>query len=117
MFAIVLRFLVTVAAIPLCAHYMDGVYAPDMNQALMLGAILAAIYLVLRPVMRLILAVFNFCTLGILNVILDAWLVWTISDIMGKSVRFANFGWAVAVAMAITALRLVVDILTGHLKK
>lgn len=64
MFAAFVRFAVTVAAVPLCAEYLDGVKMLDLTNALVVGVILAAIYTVLRPVMRLILSVLNFCTLG-----------------------------------------------------
>ena len=112
-----LRFLATVAAVPLCAHYLPGVHASDYMQAAQVGVILAVIYLLLRPLMRLILAVFNFCTLGILNIILDAWLILVAADVTGNHVAFDNFWWAAAVAVSITALRMGIDILTGHTKK
>ena len=66
MFAAFVRFAVTVAAVPLCAEYLDGVKMLDPTNALVVGVILAAIYNVLRPVMRLTLSVLNFCTLGCL---------------------------------------------------
>ena len=59
MFAAFVRFAVTVAAVPLCAEYLDGVKMLDLTNALVVGVILAAIYTVLRPVMRLILSVLN----------------------------------------------------------
>lgn len=114
---VVLRFLVTIAAVPLCAHFMDGVHAESDLSAIIVGAILAAIYVALRPLMRLILKVFNFCTLGLLNVAVDAWLIWTAAELSGKNVTFDSFWWAVAVAAVITALRMGIDILTGHTKK
>ena len=80
MFAAFVRFAVTVAAVPLCAEYLDGVKMLDLTNALVVGVILAAIYTVLRPVMRLILSVLNFCTLGLLYIAVDAWLVWTPRD-------------------------------------
>ena len=117
MFAIVLRFIVTVASIPLCAQYMAGVHASDTAQAMLVGVILAAIYLLLRPLMRLVLAVFNFCTLGILNILLDAWLLQLAANLTGSHVTFDDFWWALAAAVVITALRLIVDIFTGKVQK
>ena len=60
----ILRFLVTAAAVPLCAQLMDGVRAVDMSNAIVLGLLLAVVYTVLRPLLRLLLKVVNFCTLG-----------------------------------------------------
>lgn len=116
MTAAVLRFLVTMAAIPLCGHYMDGVTITDYTQALIMGAVLGIIYLLLRPLARLVLSVFNFCTLGLLNIAVDAWLVWTAAYFFEGSVLFESFWWALAVAVIINALRTVIGIFTGDFK-
>lgn len=101
MFAAFVRFAVTVAAVPLCAEYLDGVKMLDLTNALVVGVILAAIYTVLRPVMRLILSVLNFCTLGLLYIAVDAWLVWTAAGLVENSVVFDNYWMALAVAVII----------------
>ena len=117
MLAAVLRFAATVAAVPLCAQFMDGVIMLDQTNAIVVGLILAAIFTVLRPVMRLILSVLNFCTLGLLNVAADAWLVWTAAGLVENSVRFENYWWALAVAGAINAARTLVDAVSGDLRR
>ena len=104
----------TVAAVPLCENFLEGVHIGDMGKALLLGAILGLIYMVLRPLTRLILSVFNFCTLGLLNVVVDAWLVWTAAGLIENSVAFDNFWWALAMALVINAARFLIDMLTGH---
>ena len=43
MFCGILRFLVTAAAVPLCAQLMDGVRAVDMSNAVVLGLLLALV--------------------------------------------------------------------------
>ena len=40
MFCGILRFLVTAAAVPVCAQLMDGVRAVDMSNAIVLGLLL-----------------------------------------------------------------------------
>lgn len=112
----VLRFLVTVAAVPLCGYFMDGFHVVDMSQAAILGAVLGGIYLVLRPLARLVLSVFNFCTLGLLYIVVDAWLVWTAAGFFAPTIVLDNFWWAVAVAAVINALRGVIDVLSGATK-
>ena len=101
MFAAFVRFAVTVAAVPLCAEYLDGVKMLDLTNALVVGVILAAIYTVLRPVMRLILSVLNFCTLGLLYI----------------AVVFDSYWWALAVAVIINVARTLVDAAGGDLKR
>lgn len=117
MVGLVLRFLVTVASIPLCAEYLPGVHLIDMTQALLLGAALGVIYLVLRPLARLVLTVFNFCTLGLLNVAVDAFLVWVAAGYFDQAIQLDSFWWAAAIAGVINLLRLLVDLLTGHVNR
>lgn len=113
----ILRFAVTVAAIPLCAQYMPGVHATDWMRAALIGAILGILYMVLRPLARLLLKVFNWLTLGLLYVAVDAWLVWTAVGMLGGAVVVDNFWWAVAVAVAVNVARTLIDALTGSLRE
>ena len=115
--AAVLRFLITAAAIPVCAQFMDGVLLLDMQNAIVLGLILAVLYTVLRPLVRLLLSVINFCTLGLLYVAVDAWIVQTAAKLVPNSVAFANFWWALAVALAVNVARTLVDAAKGDLKR
>ena len=113
MIAALLRFAITAAALPVCAHFMDGVVLLDLHNAIIVGVILAVIYTLLRPLPRLLLAVVNFLTLGLLYVAADAAIVWTAAAYVDNSVRFEGVLWAVAVAVAINAARTLVDIVTG----
>ena len=117
MFAALVRFGLTVAALPVCARYMDGVRMLDLQQTLVVGALLAVIFSVLRPLIRLLLSVINFCTMGLLYIAVDAWLVWTAVGLVENSVRFDSFWWALAVAVALNAARTVVDIFTGDARR
>ena len=110
------RLLITTAAVPLCGYYLPGVRILDMTQAIILGAVLGAIYLLFRPVARLVLSVFNFCTLGLLYIVVDAWLVWTAAGFFQNGIVFQNFWWAAATAIVINVLRGVVDVLSGSAK-
>lgn len=109
MLATILRFAATVAAIPLCARYMDGVHLIDPHNAVVLGVVLAVIYTLLRPFLRFVLKIPNFCTLGLVYVVLDAMLVNWAPKLVRNSVRIDSFLWALAVSLAVNALRLLVD--------
>jgi uncharacterized membrane protein YvlD (DUF360 family) len=115
-FGAILRFLVTVAAIPLCAQYFPGVHMTDWTKAVLIGAILGALYMVLRPLVRLLLKVINWFTLGLLYVAVDAWLVWTAIGMLDGAVTVDNYWWAVAIAAAVNVARTVVGALTGKLR-
>ena len=104
----------TVVAVPLCVHFMPGVHAANLETALIAGGILAGLYLVLRPIARLITGVFNWLTLGLLSVFLDAWLVKLCQMAMEGQFTVDHFGWAIACALAVNALRFVVGGLFGR---
>ncbi|MBR4068677.1 MAG: phage holin family protein [Clostridia bacterium] len=110
MLATILRFAATIAAVPLCAHLMDGVHLIDMHNAIVLGVVLAVIYTLLRPLLRLVLKIPNFCTLGLVDILVDALLVNWMPQLVKNSVVIDNFLWALAVSLAVNALRLIVDI-------
>ncbi len=110
MLATLLRFGVTVAAIPLCARFMDGVRMLNQDNALLLGVVLAVLYTLLRPFLRLVLKLPNFCTLGLVYVILDAMLVNWVPKLVRNSVHIESFLWALAVSLVINALRMAVDL-------
>lgn len=109
----VLRFLMTAAALPACGAFLDGVHVVEYGNAILVGLGLAVAYTVLRPLLRLLLSVINFCTLGLLYVCVDAWLVWTAVGLVENSVTFDSFWWALAVAVVLNVARTVVDALSG----
>ena len=111
------RFVMTAVAIPLCARFMDGVMVLDLANALVVGAILGVAYTVLRPLVRLILSVINFCTLGIVSIFVDAWFIQLAAGYVENSVVFESYWWAVAVAVAINAARTLVDAAKGDIKR
>lgn len=111
MLATILRFAATVAAIPLCANLMDGVHMLNEHNAVLLGVVLAVVYTLLRPFLRFVLKIPNFCTLGLVYVVLDAMLVNWVPKLVRNSIRIDSFLWAVAVSLAVNALRLLVDVL------
>ncbi len=117
MVSVVLRFGVTVAAIPLCATYYPGVHMQDLQAALLAGAVLGVFYALIRPVARLLLKILNWITLGLIYVLIDTWLVWTAAAMYPQAVAVDNFWWAVAIAVSVNVARMVIDVLTRSTKK
>lgn len=107
------RLIATVAGVPLSVYLLEGVRAADWEQAVIAGGILALLYLVLRPIVRLVTGVFNFLTLGILSVLIDGWMVQLCTQILKGKFEVDGFGWAVACAVVVNLLRLIV----GKLRK
>ena len=103
--SIIARFLACVGAVPLCVYLLPGVTAQDYTYAIVAGAVLGLIYITLRPVAKLLLGVFNVFTLGLLYVLLDAWLVQLCSSFMLGQFYVENFWWALATALIVNVLR------------
>lgn len=76
----------------------------DMYYAIMGGAGLGVIHLLLRPVLKALLAVFNFFTLGLISVFLDTWLILLAIKLLPGSFSVDNFWWAAAVSLVVNVL-------------
>jgi len=95
----------TVAAAIACAYYLPGVHCAQWQQAAVAGILLAAAYILLRPVARILLGVFNLFTLGIMGIIIDAALFMAC---MGKipGTAIDGFQWALLAAVIVNASRM-----------
>lgn len=96
--------LACVAAIPLCATYLPGVHMINLQDALILGAILGLIHIFLRPIIKLLTSVFNFLTLGLLSILIDGWLIIVACDYLPNSITVDSFLWAIAISFVINLL-------------
>lgn len=69
-------FLCCVFAMPTCTYLIPGISAADMTQAVTAGVFLGVIYLVLRPIARLITLPLGCLTLGLIHMALDVGLIY-----------------------------------------
>ena len=115
MTGIALRFFACTAALPLAALLLPGVESAGPEDAWIAGGLLAFVYLVLRPVLRLLVSAGNCLSLGLLGFAVDAGLVWGIAQVF-PGVRYESFPWALAAAGIVTVLRGGADVLAGKLK-
>ncbi len=83
----------------------------DWKQAALLGAALGVIYLLVRPILRLLLKPISFCTMGLAGIALDAVLVWAAAEHLHFGVELASFWWALPIAGAIALLRALAGLL------
>ena len=97
-------FLACVLGVPLAEMLLPGMYAADLSVSLMAGAVLGIVYLLLRPVVKLITFPFAVVTLGLLYVVLDAGFLWLVAE-QFDGLMFESFGWALAASMLINLLR------------
>lgn len=103
----IFRLIATVAGVPLGVYLLEGVNAADWGQAVIAGGMLAAFYLVLRPIARLVTGVFNFLTLGALSILIDGWMVHLCAQVLEGKFSVDSYWWAVACAVIVNVLRFI----------
>ena len=112
----IFRLIATVAGVPLSVYLLEGVNAADWTQAVIAGGMLAAFYLVLRPIARLVTGVFNFLTLGLLSILIDGWMVQLCAQVLEGKFSVDSYWWAVACAVIVNVLRFLIGGMRKHKK-
>lgn len=112
----IVEALATMAAIPLCVYLFEGVSAPNMEFALMTGAVLAVVNLLLRAPLRFLAKPLGCLTLGLMGTVVDAVLVELCAYFMQEGFSIASFPWALAVALVVNVLRCLARLLLGKRK-
>lgn len=105
------RFCGTMAAIPLAAWLLPGVHA-SMEAAWIAGVLLAFLFLIARPLFKLLLSPFNCLTFGLVGILLDIGLVGLAARWM-PGVTIDGYLWTAATALIVIALREMLGRLPG----
>lgn len=104
MTAIIFRFAGCVLAMPLAAWLLPGVQTVNPETAWIAGMMLGALYLVVRPIARLIMTPLNCLTIGILGFVVDALFVQLAASWL-SGFEVDGFGWALLTALITSVLR------------
>lgn len=98
------RFCACVVAMPVAAWILPGVHTAGAQVAWVAGLLLGLIYLVLRPLAKLVLLPFNCLTFGIVGFLVDVLLVQLAAWWM-PGFAINGFLWAVLAAVIVSLLR------------
>jgi len=99
-----LSLLGCVAGTVLAAEFFPGVRAADLSAAALVGAGLAVVYQLLRPIVKLVALPFALVTFGLLYVLIDAGLLWLVTNAI-DGYAIDSFGWAIATSVLVNLLR------------
>lgn len=99
-----LSILGCIAGTVLAAQFLPGVHAVDFTASALVGAGLGLIYQLLRPLIKLVTLPLALVTLGLLNVLIDAGLLWLVAERLG-GYTFDGFGWAIVTAVMVNLAR------------
>lgn len=104
MSGVLFRFCGTLVAMPLAAWLLPGVHAISNEAAWIAGVFLGVIYLVLRPLAKLLLSPFNCLTFGIVGLLVDAGLVQLAASWI-RGFTIDSFWWALATSVIVFIVR------------
>ena len=71
-----ISFVGCVLAVPTCVHLIPGINAPDIYHAIAAGVFLGAVYLVIRPVLRVLTFPLGCLTFGLIHFALDMGIIY-----------------------------------------
>ena len=101
-----LTFLCCVVGVPICCSFFEGMRADTLQSALASGCVLGVVYLLLRPLLRLISAPIGCLTLGLSGILIDTGLILLLPRLVtGFSVD--GFVWALLCSVLINGMCLI----------
>lgn len=79
---IILHWLILTGAIFLSAYLVPGIFVSNFLTALIAGACLGFINLVVKPVLKILTLPINILTLGLFSIVLNALLFWALTTVV-----------------------------------
>ena len=111
MMRVLLQFIIGTFALPLADRLIDSFWCASDNIAIAAGAILMLAYLIFRPLIRLLLGIFNIFTLGILNIAIDVGLLYFITEIFAGYIRYKDIFTLLVVSLIVNTVRMFVGLI------
>lgn len=105
MVSLIFRFITGSLAFVLADYLLFGLWCRTLESALIAGACLMLLYLLVRPLARVILFAFNLLTLGLIYIALDSMLILVIVRLFPGDVQVKSIGWAALAALIINVVR------------
>lgn len=105
-----ITFWCCVLAVPTLTKLTDGIKSDSLYLALLAGAALGVVYLVLRPVLRILTLPIGCLTLGLFGFALDAGLIYLMGMYL-PGFHVASLEWALLAALFITGVQTIASAL------
>jgi putative membrane protein len=99
-----ITFWCCVLAVPTLTKLTDGIKCDSLYLAVLAGAALGVVYLVLRPVLRILTLPIGCLTLGLFGFALDAGLIYLMGQYL-PGFHVASLQWALLAALFITGVQ------------
>lgn len=105
MISLAFRFITGTLAFPLADYLLYGLWCRSLESALLAGACLMTLYLLVRPLARLVLFAFNVLSLGLIGIVIDSMLILVIVRLFPGEVQVKSIEWAALAALMINLVR------------
>ena len=105
MFRFAIRYLFGALAFPLADLLLIGLWCRDLRTAIVAGACLMLLYMLLRPLANLLLIAFNLLTLGLFSIVIDTLLILLTVRLFPSSIQVQGPEWAALTALVINITR------------
>ena len=105
---ILIRWLITTAAILVCAYILPGVSVSSLGTAFVTALVLGLINAILRPILLIFTFPLTVVTLGLFIFVLNALLVLLTSAIV-PGFYVQGFGWALLFSLVFSAVSFIIN--------
>lgn len=105
---ILIRFLVTAAAVYFLPQFVSGITVDTIMTAVLVGACLVFIHLVIKPVVKILTLPLNILTLGLFSVLLNGLFFWFVASII-DGISVSSLSAAIIGALIISLLNWLVS--------
>lgn len=79
---LLIKFIFLTIAVFVAAHFISGIHIDGVTTALVAGAILTLIQVIIKPIVKILTLPFTIITLGLFAIILNAIFFWFISGLV-----------------------------------
>jgi putative membrane protein len=101
---LLLKFLVSAAAIYLTARLLSGVQIKSFGQAIVTAILLALVNTFLKPILIVLTIPITILTLGLFLLVINALLIYLISAV-STGFKVKNFGWAFLFSIVLSVVQ------------
>ncbi|MGI6739521.1 MAG: phage holin family protein [Christensenellales bacterium] len=111
MMRVLMQFIIGTFALPLADRLIDSFWCASDKIAIAAGALLMLAYLIFRPLIRLLLGIFNIFTLGILYIFIDIGLLYFVTHMFQGYIRYRDIFALLLVSLIVNTVRMLVGLI------
>ncbi|MDR3190229.1 MAG: phage holin family protein [Lactobacillaceae bacterium] len=109
-FSFVQRWVInTIMLLALAGFFHTGMHIASVWTGILAAFVLGILNAILRPVLQLISLPLTLLTFGLFGFVVNAFVLWLTSFVIGAGFHFTSFGWALMISIIMTAVNLVLS--------